>query len=291
LKSTSLGRRDRSQRWAQLRFAIIGPLLAAPPAAGQLAAALQALAARTWRHPITGLDAQFGASTIERWYYTARRAPDPVAKLRDRLRGNGRRFACISPEVSKTLHEQYADHPGWTMQLHVDNLQATFKHSDTYVPSYPSIRRYMLAHAMYRQSKPKQASAGALAARGRLERLEVRSFELDHVGALWHLDFHHGSRKIVTASGQLLTPLLLGVLDDHSRLACHLQWYLDESAQSLIHGLSQAFMKRGLPRALMTDNGAAMLAEETTSGLARLGVLHQTTLPYSPYQYVASMDM
>lgn len=43
-------------------------------------------------------------------------------------------------------------------------------------------------------------------------------------------------------------------------------------------------MKRGLPRALMTDNGAAMLAEEVVSGLARLGVVHQTTLPYSPYQ-------
>ena len=50
-------------------------------------------------------------------------------------------------------------------------------------------------------------------------------------------------------------------------------------------------MKRGLPRALMTDNGAAMLADETVSGLSRLGVLHQTTLPYSPYQYVAYRKM
>jgi transposase InsO family protein len=50
-------------------------------------------------------------------------------------------------------------------------------------------------------------------------------------------------------------------------------------------------MKRGLPRALMTDNGAAMLAEETAAGLDRLGVLHQTTLPYSPYQYVALKNM
>jgi len=41
---------------------------------------------------------------------------------------------------------------------------------------------------------------------------------------------------------------LLGVIDDRSRLVCHLQWYLDETAQSLVHGLSQAFMKRGLPR-------------------------------------------
>lgn len=74
------------------------------------------------------------------------------------------------------------------------------------------------------------------------------------------------------------------VIDDRSRLVCHLQWYLDETAESLVHSLRQAFMKRGLPRALMTDNGAAMLAEESTTGLAELSVLHQTTLPYSPYQ-------
>jgi transposase InsO family protein len=61
--------------------------------------------------------------------------------------------------------------------------------------------------------------------------------------------------------------MLLGVIDDCSRLVCHLQWYLDETAESLVHGLSQAFMKRGLPRALMTDNGAAMLADETVTGL------------------------
>jgi transposase InsO family protein len=50
-------------------------------------------------------------------------------------------------------------------------------------------------------------------------------------------------------------------------------------------------MKRGLPRALMTDNGAAMLSQEVTTGLATLGVVHQTTLPYSPYQYVTSLRM
>jgi hypothetical protein len=78
--------------------------------------------------------------------------------------------------------------------------------------------------------------------------------------------------------------MILCVIDDRSRLVCHLQWYLDETVQSLVHALCQAFMKRGLPRALMTDNGAAMLAEETTSGLVALGIVHQTTLPYSPYQ-------
>jgi hypothetical protein len=34
-----------------------------------------------------------------------------------------------------------------------------------------------------------------------------------------------------------------------------------------------------------------MLAEETVTGLAALGIVHQTTLPYSPYQYVALKNM
>ena len=43
------------------------------------------------------------------------------------------------------------------------------------------------------------------------------------------------------------TPVLFGVLDDRSRLACHLQWYLHENAEDVVHGLSQAIRKRGLP--------------------------------------------
>ena len=34
----------------------------------------------------------------------------------------------------------------------------------------------------------------------------------------------------------------------------------------------------------LTDNGSAMVAEEVTEGLLRLGIVHERTLPYSPYQ-------
>ena len=271
-------------RWARLRFSIIGPLLAAPPASGELSAALTALANKSWRHPRSGLDVRFGISTLERWYYTARAAADPVAALKDRLRGDIGRFPSLAPVVIAALTAQYREHPGWTAQLHFDNLRVALTGSDSALPSYPTIRRFLKARGMFRQARPKRATDGALLARDRLEQLEVRSFEVDHVSALWHLDFHHAARKVLTRTGTWVKPMLLGVIDDRSRLVCHLQWYLDETAESLVHGLSQAFMKRGLPRALMTDNGAAMLADETVTGLAALGIVHQTTLPYSPYQ-------
>jgi len=271
-------------RWARLRFSIIGPLMAAPPAAGELLSALRALAAKSWRHPVSGMDVCFAVSTLERWYYTARAAADPVAALRDRRRDTIGRFPSLSPAAIDGLTAQYREHPGWTMQLHFDNLRVALAGSDPPVPSYPTVRRYLKAQGMFRQARPKRATDGALLARDRLDRLEVRSFEVDHVSALWHLDFHHAARKVLTRTGTWVKPMLLGVIDDRSRLVCHLQWYLDETAESLVHGLSQAFMKRGLPRALMTDNGAAMLADETVTGLAALGIVHQTTLPYSPYQ-------
>ena len=55
------------ERWANLRHSIVGALLAAPPARGELRAAIEALAARTWRHPITGAQVSFAYSTVERW--------------------------------------------------------------------------------------------------------------------------------------------------------------------------------------------------------------------------------
>lgn len=274
----------KRDRWARLRFAIIGPLLAAPPPAGELYAALQTLATKDWRHPVSGLDVRFGRSTIERWFYAARRAKDPIAALKQRVRGHIGRFPSLTPLVIETLTAQYREHPGWTAQLHVDNLYVALKGTDSPRPSYPTVRRYLKAQGMCRRAQPKSATAGALAARDRLERLEVRSFEVEHVNALHHFDFHHGSRKVLTRQGTWAKPLLFGIIDDRSRLVGHLQWYLDESAGSLVHGLCQAFMKRGLPRAVMSDNGAAMIAEEVANGLATLGVIHQTTLPLSPYQ-------
>jgi putative transposase len=80
---------------------------------------------------------------------------------------------------------------------------------------------------------------------------EIRGYEAEYVGSLWHWDCHHGSKKVLTGRGEWVTPILFGVLDDRSRLACHLQWYLAETAAIIAHGLSQAFQKRGLPRAAL----------------------------------------
>jgi transposase InsO family protein len=280
--SDDLPQRDR---WARLRFAIIGPLLAAPPADGDLHAALSALAAKTWRHPFSGLEIRFGYSTIERWLYAARRAQDPVAALRNQVRRDIGRFPSLSAAAVQALTAQYREHPGWTAQLHHDNLRVTLdaRLGDPPCPSYSSVRRYLKAHGLLRRRPPRRASDGALAARERLEQREIRSYEVEHVLQLLHLDFHHGSRKVLTRRGEWVKPLLVGFIDDRSRFLCHAQWYTHERTEELVHGLCQALQKVGLPRSLMTDRGSAMISGEFTAGLHQLGILHLPTLPHSPH--------
>lgn len=281
-----MGINQDPDRWARLRFSIIGPLLSAPPEHGQLRKRLLELSRCRWKHPVNGTGVRFSYATVERWYYIARSAQDPVLALRRVRRTDAGRPRQLSAVLLQALKAQYRNYPGWTVQLHYDNLRAQAE-TDTSlspVPSYGTVRRYMKAQGLHRKRPPKRNTPGAQQAEQRLENLEVRSYEVEYVNALWHADFHHGSRQVLLPSGCWATPMLLCIIDDHSRLVCHLQWYLDETAETLVHGLSQALQKRALPRALMTDNGAAMQAEEFLSGLHNLSILHEPTLPYSPYQ-------
>ena len=272
--------------WARFRFSVVGPLLSSPPARGELRAALQALAAKTWTHPVTGCDVQFAAATIERWYYTSRQQDDPLQVLRRAVRKDCGKVSLPAPLI-RQLAEQYQDYPHWTYQLHFDNLAAAVKADPSLGPlrSYCTVRRYMQSHGMLRKPRARvQGRPGEIRAAQRREQREIRSYEAEYVGSLWHSDFHHGRLKVLTPGGRWERPIVLGILDDHSRLGCHLQWYLSETAEDLVHGLSQGIQKRGLPRAFMTDCGAAMIAEEFSAGLQRLGIVHEKTLPYSPYQ-------
>jgi transposase InsO family protein len=275
--------------WASFRFAIVGPLLARPPSErGELSRALLKLAQTSWCHPITDEPVQFGVSTIERWYYRARSSPrDPVGALRNRIRRDAGTQITLSPLLRAAVISQYNEHASWSVQLHHNNLEKLILYEPAIgaVPSYATLRRYMKSQGLSRRKKlPRDATAGQLRAAEHLEKREVRSFEAEYVYELWHLDFHEASRKVLTREGRWIKPQMMGVLDDHSRLACHVQWYPSECAQSLVHGLSQAIQKRGLPRMLMSDNGGAMLAAETRQGLERLGIVHATILAYSPYQ-------
>jgi len=227
------------------RFSVVGSLLAAPPAWGELKRAIQSLAEKTWTHPVSGSEARFATRTIERWYYAARREQDdPVGVLRRAIRKDCGNVSLVeessiedlparrqSPTLVEQLFKQYGDYPHWTYQLHYDNLVARVKADPSLGPlrSYSTVKRYMKAHRLIRKRRPTpKGRPGEPRVEERRQSREIRSYEAEYVGSLWHLDFHHGSLKVLTYGDQWQRPIVLGIFDDHSRLCCHLQWYLTD---------------------------------------------------------------
>jgi len=282
-KSDKTGGHDA---WARLRFSIVGALLAAPPSQGRLKAELQDLSQRQWQHPITGEPAKFGFSTIERWYYSAKASHDPILAVRRKVRSDAGRQASLNEKLCEKIAEQYRAHRSWSYQLHVDNLVVVVEQDPSIGPmrSYSTLRRYMSSQGMKRLKGRRRGVAGVDAADLRREQFETRSYEVEYVHGLWHLDFHKGSRQVLTRKGRWETAKLLGFIDDHSRVCCHLQWYLDESTETLVHGVSQALQKRDLPRAVMSDQGSAMKGAEFRQGLEDLSISWDPTRGYSPEQ-------
>lgn len=269
-------------RWGQFRHAVIGRLLAAPPAHGELHATLERMAQEEWEHPVTGEPVRFAVSTLERWYYTALRAArDPVSALGKTKRADAGRHRSVDGLLTRVLAVQYDNHKSWTYRLHFDNLIALASEMpELVVPSYASVRRYMQAHGLLRQPRTRDGDRPRVSPGNK----EVRSYEREYVNSLWHTDFHECSRALCGPDGTLQKPQLVVLMDDCSRLACHGQFDWDETAETLVHGSKQAFQKRKLPGELMSDGGGAMKAAEFREGLADLGIRHCMTLPYSPHQ-------
>lgn len=270
------------ERWGLLRFSIIGPLLMSPPEAGQLAVAIAELARRRWEHPSTTLPVQFSAKSIERWFYAAKASADPICVLERKVPSHAGTQPSLSQSAIREITEMRGDHTTWSAQLLYDNLKCIAKTQPDIgeVPSYATVCRFLKNNGLGKRKKPRLHEQEP----GFVPR-ERRLFEVRHVNGLWHCDFHATKRHVITARGSREPATLFAVIDDRSRLCCHAQWYIGAgTAEDLVHGLIQAFLKRGLPRALLSDNGGQMLAAETQQGLMRLSVAHPTTLPRTPEQ-------
>lgn len=269
-------------RWARFRFSVIGTLLSAPPGDGELGAAISALASKVWRHPTTGEAVSISAKSVERWYYAAKEAAEPIRALERKVPRHAGTHPSVTSPVDQALRALRREHPRWTFQLVYDNLRALRREQPELgvLPCYATVCRFMKHHGLGRTRRPRRHEEKP----GFVPR-ERRSYETQYVHGLWHCDFHDGRRKVLTSSGERLVPVLFAMLDDRSRLCCHAQWYLgEERAEIFVHGLCQSLQKRGLPRALLSDNGKAMLAAESQQGLSRLSIEHSTTLSETPEQ-------
>ncbi len=107
-----------------------------------------------------------------------------------------------------------------------------------------------------------------------------RKFEAEFPNELWQTDVMHG--PYVEVSGKKKKSYLIAIIDDHSRLLVHGQFYLSETLVSYIDTFERALLKRGIPGKLYADNGAAFKSKQLKFITASLGIALILARPYSP---------
>jgi transposase InsO family protein len=107
-----------------------------------------------------------------------------------------------------------------------------------------------------------------------------KRFEAELPNDLWQADCMHG--PYVMHNNRKKKTFLFAIIDDHSRLITHAQFYFKENTSCFMDCLSQALAKRGLPASLYTDNGAYFKSTRLEFTLAQLGVALVHAKPYSP---------
>jgi len=238
------------------RYGIISPLLLSSDER-TVKARLEELAGTIWRLP-DGTQKRYGLSTIEGWLYAYR--AKGLDALRDQPRRDKGMHKVIGPELAEAIDRHLEEHP----RLKTVHIIEDLKEQGLIVGDRPS------ASSIYRYVRPRRSSEA------RRPRRERRSFEAPYAGALWQMDVMYGSFVPVKGSDgrqRRQQTYLVACIDDHSRLCCHGQFYLNQGLGSIIDTFSTACRKRGVPEQLYCDNGQVFVSPQFRRVAAEVGTV------------------
>lgn len=97
-----------------------------------------------------------------------------------------------------------------------------------------------------------------------------RHFEFPYAGDLWMSDVMHGPTVLV--DGRKRKTYLIAFLDDATRIIPFARFALGESNTYFLPTMKQALMRRGIPKRLFVDNGAAFRSQHLALVAAKLGI-------------------
>jgi len=107
-----------------------------------------------------------------------------------------------------------------------------------------------------------------------------RRFEAEEPNDIWQSDVMHGPKALVDQKSR--KTYLIAFLDDHSRLILFAGFYLSENLEAFMDAFETAMAKRGLPRKLYVDNGAAFRSHKLEFTCASLAISLIHARPYKP---------
>jgi transposase InsO family protein len=178
----------------------------------------------------------YAPSTIASWYdaYTK----GGIDALKPRARSDRGIARVITTEMQDAICAMCARYPKAPATVIYDELikEGAFLRSEA---SLSTVRRHI-------------ARCGVSGDDERQERLR---FSLEHANDLWQTDVMYGPYVLGPDGKRRVPTYLLAYIDDATRLVTHAAFYLAQDICALRNSFREALLRRGMPKALYTDNG------------------------------------
>jgi len=257
---------QQKETTAIFRYGVISELVGAIHLEyGDAEALIRQLASRRWDIPHS-LRTSISASTIRRWVRLYEHSGQDYRALLPTQRSDHGKCRVVDEETVLSLVKLKKANPGMTVR----QLIARMAELDLMLPEY-----HLSESTAYRLLK-----AEGLTVRHPVDKTDRRRYEAEDPNELWQSDVMHG--PTVQVDGRQRKAYLIAFLDDHSRLIPHGEFYTSEGIDCYLDAFRQALLKRGLPRKLYVDNGAAFRSHHLTKVCASLGISKYHAQPYTP---------
>jgi transposase InsO family protein len=246
---------ERRHEWALFRVAVLGPLVSAKLEHGDVRALCEAAAARRWETP-DGRLVKLSWRTIERWYYAHRRGGF------DALRPGTRKDAgttAIGPRAAELLLRAKREKPRRSIRRLIKMLERA-KVVRVGELSRSSVHRLLSRHGI--SGRPGREGVTK----------ERRAWIAEHAGDLWVGDALHLRAPALAPDGRLRKVYLLSQIDSATRFIPHSFVSPSEGAVAQEHGLREAMLPSGRPRAYYVDRGSAYVAKSLRAICAELQI-------------------
>jgi len=257
--------KELRERIALFRFGVISSLVNQKGLSrGEQELRLRQITSQSWKIPGSPRSS-IARSTILRWMSLYLRSGGDINSLQPRPRRDRGQSRILDSETEAALVALRREMPAASLPVFLKLARERSIIDGHRSPSKDSLYRLFKRYGLEKDLRLPQ---------------DRRRFETELVNDLWQADCMHGPRVI--HEKKLRKSFLFAIIDDHSRLITHAQFYLSETIDSFRDCLLQALERRGLPRRLYADNGSAFRSHALKYGCARLGVALLHTAPYSP---------
>lgn len=249
---------------ALFRLSVLGPLVSRDKLErGELKSIIKNLAEKSYNIPGSKRN-QLHPQTIEQWYYAWKHGGIDALIPKTRIDKN---TTCLAKSIQDALITFKKENPSRS----INTLTLLLEKQG--IATKKELARATVHRFLKNQNLSKRTVADAVT-------IERRSFTAEHAGDIWYGDVMHGP-SISTATG-MRKIYLVSLLDDASRLIAHSAFCFGETALDIEGVLKQAVLKRGLPKKLIIDNGAAYRSDSLQGICAKLKIRIIFCRPYEP---------